>query len=99
MGVSMEMPPFTMTSFQSAHGQVAVWWGSETDVRIASELYNSSLQLAVYTDPTLHCGPTQIIEGRCDGGSVHCPRPIKVCLWCLVALTPGPLTFVFSWRA
>ena len=25
LGVSMEMPPFTMTSFQSAHGQVAVW--------------------------------------------------------------------------
>ena len=25
MGVAMEMPPFTMTSFQSAHGQVAVW--------------------------------------------------------------------------
>ena len=47
-------------------------WPSETDVRIASKLYNSSLQLAVDTDPTLHCGQTQIIEGCCDGGSVHC---------------------------
>ena len=38
VGVSMETPPFTMTSFQSAHGQVAVWCkysSSETDDRIA----------------------------------------------------------------
>ena len=39
MGVSTEMPPFTMTSFQSAYGQVVAWWeysSSETDGRIAS---------------------------------------------------------------
>ena len=39
VGVSMEMPPFTMTSFQSAYGQVAAWCeysSSETDSRIAS---------------------------------------------------------------
>ena len=39
VGVSMEMPPFTMTSFQSAYGQVVAWWSyssSETDGRIAS---------------------------------------------------------------
>ena len=39
MGVSMETPPFTMTSFQSAHGQVVAWCeysSSETDGRIAS---------------------------------------------------------------
>ena len=39
MGVTMETPPFTMTSFQSTHGQVAVWYeycSSETDDRIAS---------------------------------------------------------------
>ena len=35
---------FTMTSFQSAHGQVAVYSSSETDDRI---VYDSSLQLAV----------------------------------------------------
>ena len=37
--VSMETPPFTMTSFQSAYGQVAAWCeysNSETDGRIAS---------------------------------------------------------------
>ena len=37
--MSMETPPFTMASFQSAHGQVAVWCkysSSETDDRIAS---------------------------------------------------------------
>ena len=26
MGVSMEMPSFTMPSFQSARGQVVAWW-------------------------------------------------------------------------
>ena len=34
MGVSMETPPFTMTSFQSAYGQVVAWCeysSSETD--------------------------------------------------------------------
>ena len=39
MGVSMETPPFTMTSFQSAYGQVAAWCeysSSETDGKIAS---------------------------------------------------------------
>ena len=40
VGVSMETPPFTMTSFQSAYGQVLVAWceysSSETDGRIAS---------------------------------------------------------------
>ena len=39
VGVSMEMPPFTMTSFQSAYGQVVAWGeysSSETDSRIAS---------------------------------------------------------------
>ena len=39
VGVSMETPPFTMTSFQSAYGQVAAWCeysSSETDGRIAS---------------------------------------------------------------
>ena len=39
MGVSMEMPPFTMTSLQSAYGQVVAWCeysSSETDGRIAS---------------------------------------------------------------
>ena len=39
MGVSMETTSFTMTSFQSAHGQVAVrceYSNSETDDRIAS---------------------------------------------------------------
>ena len=39
MGVSMETPPFTMTSFQSAYGKVAAWCeysNSETDGRIAS---------------------------------------------------------------
>ena len=35
----METPPFTMTWFQSAHGQVAVWCkysSSETDDRVTS---------------------------------------------------------------
>ena len=39
VGVSMETPPFTMTSFQSAYGQVAAWCeysSSETNGRIAS---------------------------------------------------------------
>ena len=39
MGVSMETPPFAMTSFQSAYGQVVAWCkypSSETDGRIAS---------------------------------------------------------------
>ena len=39
VGVSMEPPPFTMTSFQSAYSQVAAWCeysSSETDGRIAS---------------------------------------------------------------
>ena len=39
VGVSMEMPPFTMTLFQSAYGQVVAWCeysSSETDGRIAS---------------------------------------------------------------
>ena len=39
MGVSMEMPPFTMTSFQGAYVQVVAWCeysSSETDGRIAS---------------------------------------------------------------
>ena len=39
VGVSMETPPFTMTSFQSIRGQVVVWCkysSSETDDRIAS---------------------------------------------------------------
>ena len=39
VGVSMEMPFFTMASFQSAHGQVVAWCeysSSETDGRIAS---------------------------------------------------------------
>ena len=39
VGVSMETPPFTMTSFQSAYGQVLAWCeysSSETDGRIAS---------------------------------------------------------------
>ena len=39
MGVSMETPPFTMTLFQSAYGQVVAWCeysSSETDGRIAS---------------------------------------------------------------
>ena len=37
--VSMEPPPFTMTSFQSAHGQVVAWCeysSSGADDRIAS---------------------------------------------------------------
>ena len=39
VGVSMEMPPFTMTLFQSAYGQEVAWCeylSSETDGRIAS---------------------------------------------------------------
>ena len=39
VGVSMEMPPFTMTWFQSAYGQVVAWCeysSSETAGRIAS---------------------------------------------------------------
>ena len=39
VGVSMETPSFTMTSFQSAYGQVVAWCeysSSETDGRIAS---------------------------------------------------------------
>ena len=39
VGVSMEMPSFTMTSFQSARGQVVAWWkypSGDTDGRIAS---------------------------------------------------------------
>ena len=39
ISISMEMPPFTMTSFKSAHGQVAVWCkysSSKTGDRIAS---------------------------------------------------------------
>ena len=39
VGVSMETPPFTMTSFLSAYGQVIAWCkysSSETDGRIAS---------------------------------------------------------------
>ena len=39
VGVSMETPPFTMTSFQSAYGQVVAWCeysSSETDDRIVS---------------------------------------------------------------
>ena len=39
VGESMETPPFTMTSFQSAYGQVVAWCeysSSETDGRIAS---------------------------------------------------------------
>ena len=38
VGVSMEMPSFTMTSFQSAYGQVVAWceYSSKTDGRIAS---------------------------------------------------------------
>ena len=39
VGVSMETPPFIMTSFQSAYGQVVAWCeylSSETDGRIAS---------------------------------------------------------------
>ena len=39
VGVSMETPSFTMTSFQSANGQVVAWCeysSSETDGRIAS---------------------------------------------------------------
>ena len=39
MGVSMETPPFTMTLFQSAYGQVVAWCeysSIETDGRIAS---------------------------------------------------------------
>ena len=39
VGVSMETPSFTMTSFQSAYGQVVAWYeysSSETDGRIAS---------------------------------------------------------------
>ena len=39
VGVSMETPPFTMTLFQSAYGQVVAWCeysSSETDGRIAS---------------------------------------------------------------
>ena len=61
MGVSMEMPPFTMTLFQSAYGQVVAWCeysSSETDSRIA----DNSLQLAVisYTlNYTSHFGPSQ----------------------------------------
>ena len=38
VGVSMETPPFTMTSFRSAYGQVVAWCeylSSETDGRIA----------------------------------------------------------------
>ena len=41
---------FHMTSFKSAHGQVAVWCkysSSKTGDRIASYFYDSSLQLAV----------------------------------------------------
>ena len=39
VGVSTETPPFTMTSFQSAYGQVVAWYeysSSDTDGRIAS---------------------------------------------------------------
>ena len=39
VSVSMETPSFTMTSFQSAYGQVVAWCeysSSETDGRIAS---------------------------------------------------------------
>ena len=39
VGVSIEMPPFTMRSFQSAYGQVVTWceyFSNETDGRIAS---------------------------------------------------------------
>ena len=45
--VTLDKSAFTMTSFQS---KVAVWCkysSSETDNRIASLLYDSSLQLAV----------------------------------------------------
>ena len=44
MGVVMEMPHFTMASFQSAQQSGA---SSETDGRISSYLYDSSLQLTV----------------------------------------------------
>ena len=39
VGVSMEMPSFTLTSFQSALGQVVAWWkylSGDTDCTIAS---------------------------------------------------------------
>ena len=39
VGVSMETPPFTMTLFQSAYGQVVAWCeysSSKTEGRIAS---------------------------------------------------------------
>ena len=77
MGVSMEMSPFTMTSFQSAYGQVAAWCeysSSETDGRIAND---NSLQLAVvsYTlNFTLGKHRSLKVKGCCDDGSVQCPR-------------------------
>ena len=83
MGVPVETPPFTMTSFQSAHGQVAVWCkysSSETDDRIASStivLLDTELHFA------LDQGRLLKVKGHCDDGSVHCLRPIKVCLWCV----------------
>ena len=45
VGVSMETHAITMTSFQSAHGQVAVWCkylSSETDNRIAERYFSTA---------------------------------------------------------
>ena len=37
------------------------------------------VQNAFFAYQALHLGLTQI-RSRCDGGSMHCPLPIKVCL-------------------
>ena len=37
VGVSMETPPFTMTSFQSVYGQVAAWCEYTRVVRLTAE--------------------------------------------------------------
>ena len=57
MGVSMETTPFTMTSFQSAYGQVVAWCkysSSETDGKIASYLYDNSTASSFLLDTELH---------------------------------------------
>ena len=80
VGVSMEMPSFTMT--ECPWPSRVPWWkysSGDTD-----GLYNSSLQLAVNELVSelhftlLHQQKFLGVEGCCHGGFVDCPCPISI---------------------
>ena len=59
---------------------LSVTIGAATSVCPTAGMHEAHLLILLVEGLVCENTSTQIIEGRCDDGSVHCPRSIKVCL-------------------